>query len=120
MASSHSIPTSGDPDTTMLKSDIERFAHEEVALEKLLINTIPPKTNKKFVDPYPYNPNADGDEEEELKEKEDEETSQFERLLGKKHLKDTFEGDAGCLYKKPEILPRLFFVRASFCSKQNA
>jgi hypothetical protein len=43
MASSHSIPTSGDPDQTMLKNDIERFAHEEVALEKILINTIPPK-----------------------------------------------------------------------------
>ena len=35
-------------------------------------------------------------------------------------MKDTFEGDAGSLYKRPEILPKLFFVRASFCSKQNA
>ena len=44
----------------------------------------------------------------------------FKYRLGKKQYKDSEQGDLGCLYKRPEVMPRLFFIRASFCSKLNA
>ena len=44
----------------------------------------------------------------------------FKFKLGKKHYKDAGSGDLGCLYKQPEVMPILFFIRASFCNKLNA
>ena len=44
----------------------------------------------------------------------------FRYRLGKKQYRDSDKGDLGCLYKRPDVMPRLFFIRASFCNKLNA
>mmetsp|Transcript_27083 Transcript_27083/g.33618 ORF Transcript_27083/g.33618 Transcript_27083/m.33618 type:complete len:103 (+) Transcript_27083:1224-1532(+) len=44
----------------------------------------------------------------------------FKYLLGKKQYLDSDQGDMGCLYKQPDVVPYVFFIRASFCGKLNA
>ena len=45
LTSQQSIPQSGDPDQPpILKNDIEKFTYEDIALDKVLITTIPAKT----------------------------------------------------------------------------
>ena len=107
----------------MLKNDIEKYATEDLALDTILIHTIPARKKKTFVDPYPYDPNAEPLEETQANvgapgtAETKEEESPYERLLGEVQLKDVNGGDAGCLYKKPDIFPQVFFIRASFVSK---
>jgi hypothetical protein len=45
----------------MLKNDIERFHTEDIPLNKLLIDTIPAKTRKQFVDPFVYKENEEAE-----------------------------------------------------------
>ena len=126
--------------TIILKNDIEKFAYEELTLEKVLIDSIAAKTKDKFVDPFSTEEEEKKDEdavpevptkpgtaakntkgkpvEEEVVEEVDD--GSFRYRLGKKQYKDADQGDLGCLYKEPEVMPRLFFIRASFCSKLNA
>ena len=47
----------------MLKNDIEKYATEDLALDSVLIHTIPARKKKTFVDPYVYDPNAETLEE---------------------------------------------------------
>jgi hypothetical protein len=41
-------------------------------------------------------------------------------LLGNKRILDQRGGDAGCLYKSAEIVPRIFFIRASLIAPYNS
>lgn len=134
--------TSDENPTIILKNDLEKFAFEELQLEKQLITTIAAKKKNEFVDPFAL------DEEKKEQSQQDETLAEiskqslskkqpsvinpadippveeddgsFKHRLGKKHYKDGEEGDLGCLYKEPDVMPNLFFIRASFCNKLNA
>lgn len=44
----------------------------------------------------------------------------FKYLLGKRQFIDQEGGDLGSLYKQSDVMPYVFFIRASFCGKLNA
>ena len=125
----------------MLKNDLEKFAYEELDIANCLIQEIAAKKKNEFVDPFVYEENKDETIDEpvaEIKKSVDSKAKQntstnepppatpdqddgtFKYLLGKKHYKDTDSGDVGCLYKAPDVVPNIFFIRASFCGKLNA
>lgn len=75
-------------------------------MAKYLIASIPPKQEKMFEDPYKYVPEKDEAAEAEApptdrndQSKVEEAPAAFKYLLGKEHVKDSQEGDAGCLCK---------------------
>ena len=41
-------------------------------------------------------------------------------MLGKRQFIDQEGGDLGSLYKQSDVMPYVFFIRASFCGKLNA
>lgn len=122
----------------LLKNDIDKFEFEELDLAQVLIDTIAAKKKNEFVDPFQLEEESTAASEEPVVEQKaaptkggknapvvesstmEEDDGSFKFMLGKKHFKDSDVGDAGCLYKEPEVMPRLFFIRASFCNKLNA
>ena len=130
--SAHSLPSSADPEgTPMLKNDIERYQTEDLALDTVLISTIPARKRTKFVDPFPYDPTAENNPDEAGNASlppnnlpasteqtiEEDAGPKYNYLLGETQFKDSNGGDAGCMYKKPEIMPQIFFIRASYVNK---
>lgn len=97
-----------------------------------MIATIPARHRRKFIDPFQYH--EEKDEDENLGEKSTETvnkskmgTSIMERpeyepaqTLGNKRILDKKEADAGCLYKLPEVMPTVNFVRASCIAKSSS
>ena len=142
MGSMHSMGVTSDQEPQiLLKNDIEKFAFEDLKLEAVLIDTIAAKKKCAFVDPFGLEedrPVTQDDVVEPVNTKptpaaakkgaaneppatiEEVDDGTFRYRLGKKQYKDSDHGDLGCLYKQPEVMPRLFFIRASFCSKLNA
>jgi hypothetical protein len=90
-----------------------------------LISTIPAKKRRQFVDPYQYKENADLDEvpnatASQPKLAGQNITDQFSFTLGNKKIQDEKGGDAGCLYKLPEVMPSTFFIRAVCVAKASS
>ena len=130
--------------TVLLKNDLEKFEYQELTLDQVLVTSIEPRKKSEFVDPFSF------DEESKETEVEPEvpvqqtkpppgkpggknvpspevpatavevDDGSFKYRLGKKHYKDTDQGDSGCLYKRPEVMPQIFFIRASFAGKLNS
>jgi len=48
-----------------IKADIDNIEHQELEFDKFVIAEIPPKTIKKFHDPFKYDPTKDPDAEEQ-------------------------------------------------------
>lgn len=49
-----------EPAGPMIKSDLERYLSETIELSKVLIQHIPVKPKKEFVDPFTYNESEEG------------------------------------------------------------
>ena len=132
--------TSEQENNIILKNDIEKFSFEELTLDSVLIDTIAAKKKNDFVDPFALEEekkvdldipapevskpvaqqkgkNAAAANEPAEPEVDD---GSFKYRMGKKQYKDTEQGDMGCLYKRPEVMPHLFFIRASFAGKLNS
>ena len=95
-----------------------------------MITSIPARHRKKFVDPFVYKEEKEVTEEVDpassgrnialntgINDKPDYNPNQ---LLGNKKINDDKGGDAGCLYKIPNVMPTVFFVRASCIAKSSS
>ena len=113
--------------TILLKNDIEKFEYQELTLDQVLVSSIDARKKSEFVDPFGF----DEENKETVEEPEvpvqtkpppskpgknvpspevpatavEVDDGSFKYRLGKKHYKDTDQGDSGCLYKRPEVMP---------------
>lgn len=133
--------TSEQENNIILKNDIEKFSFEELTLDAVLIDTIAAKKKSDFVDPFALDEEKKDEAETPAPEvskpvaqqqkgknaavanepvEPEVDDGSFKYRLGKKQYRDTEQGDMGCLYKRPEVMPHLFFIRASFAGKLNS
>lgn len=125
---------SGEPakEIEMVKPDLDKFTHQALNTEEHLIVTIPARHKRKFVDPFQYH--EEKEEEEALADKSIETVNKSKmgpsilerpayeptQALGNKRILDKKEADAGCLYKLPEVMPTVNFIRASCIAKSSS
>jgi hypothetical protein len=102
-----------------ISQEIDSIKHEELQLSNILIAKLPPKTIKKFKDPFKYVPERHEGDEPSNEEPTQDEEDEFKYLLGHAHLVDTEGGDAGCLLKKAKYYPYVEFIRSQFCGKHQ-
>jgi len=89
----------------------------------MLIKTIPARKHKDFVDPFPYTETevlTSSTSRSVLKTKEADPKVGHSYLLGNKRITDERGGDAGSLYKAAEVVPHIFFIRASLIAPYNS
>lgn len=125
-----SAGTTEGKELEVVKPDLDKFHHQELKVEECLITSIPARHRKKFVDPFVYKEEKEVTEEVDpassgrnialntgINDKPDYNPNQ---LLGNKKINDDKGGDAGCLYKIPNVMPTVFFVRASCIAKSSS
>lgn len=106
------------------------FPHKDLDLASIIIADVPPKSKSKFTDPFKYEPEVGGVESAASMPAASHGASQIEfeparqhwtYHLGKSHLKDAQNGDAGNLQKTSYYFPSVGFVRSKFFGKpQNS
>lgn len=102
--------------TAEIRTDLDFFKFSEIIPAESLIVSIPARFKKEFTDPFPFKEYSSETPKSRL---EKEKPIPLTYTLGRRIL-DQKGGDAGSIYKRSEIVPQIFFVRASFIAKSSA
>ena len=90
----------------VIKNDLDKFQFADIVVADCTITTIAAKKRRTFVDPFVYKePVEEGLELREIKTPAPVEVIEPTQLLGNKKINDKNGGDAGCLYKTPQVMP---------------
>ena len=107
-----------------IKTDLDHFKFSEISPVEALITAIAARKPRNFVDPFIYTEPVDEGVTIEDTNKPVRIQPTIKKvptfLLGNKRIQDEKSGDAGGIYKRPEITPNVFFVRANYVAPANS
>lgn len=112
--------TDAGKDLEVVKADLDKFQFQDLNVADCTITSIAPKKRRNFVDPFVYKENQDDEVLSSGRVPTPTEAQEPTQLLGNKRIQDEKGGDAGCLYKLPQVMPHVFFIRASCIAKASA